>query len=51
MSVALKRFDVVVLFVADLDRATAFYQDTLGLALKSQAPQPINSVVTLLTET
>jgi lactoylglutathione lyase len=34
MSVTLKRIDVVVLFVADLDRAKAFYRDTLGLQMK-----------------
>jgi catechol 2,3-dioxygenase-like lactoylglutathione lyase family enzyme len=34
MSVTLKRIDVVVLFVADLDRAKAFYRDTLGLRMK-----------------
>jgi catechol 2,3-dioxygenase-like lactoylglutathione lyase family enzyme len=33
MSVKLKRIDVVVLFVADLQRAKTFYGDTLGLAL------------------
>jgi catechol 2,3-dioxygenase-like lactoylglutathione lyase family enzyme len=38
MSVALKRLDVVVLFVADLERATAFYRDTLGLPQQSQDP-------------
>jgi catechol 2,3-dioxygenase-like lactoylglutathione lyase family enzyme len=38
MSVALKRLDVVVLFVADVERATAFYRDTLGLPQKSQDP-------------
>ena len=36
MSVTLKRIDVVVLFVADLDRAKAFYGDTLGLVLKHE---------------
>lgn len=30
----LKRIDVVVLFVSDLERAKAFYQDTLGMAIK-----------------
>jgi lactoylglutathione lyase len=30
----LKRIDVVVLFVADLARAKAFYRDTLGLGIK-----------------
>src|SRR5450759_2963842 len=34
MSVTLKRIDVVVLVVADLDRAKAFYRDTLGLRIK-----------------
>lgn len=34
MTVKLKRIDVVVLFVADLDRAKAFYRDTLGLRIK-----------------
>jgi catechol 2,3-dioxygenase-like lactoylglutathione lyase family enzyme len=34
MAVTVKRIDLVVLFVADLERARAFYQDTLGLALK-----------------
>jgi catechol 2,3-dioxygenase-like lactoylglutathione lyase family enzyme len=29
----LKRIDVVVLFVADLDRAKTFYRDTLGLRM------------------
>jgi len=36
MSVALKRIDVVVLFVADLDRAKVFYRDTLGLPMKHE---------------
>ncbi|GAC1400740.1 MAG: VOC family protein [Chloroflexota bacterium] len=36
MSMPVKRIDVVVLFVADLDRATAFYRDTLGLRMESQ---------------
>jgi catechol 2,3-dioxygenase-like lactoylglutathione lyase family enzyme len=36
MKMTLKRLDVVVLFVADLERATAFYRDTLGLPIKSQ---------------
>ncbi len=36
MSMTLKRIDATVLFVADLDRATAFYRDTLGLPLQSQ---------------
>jgi catechol 2,3-dioxygenase-like lactoylglutathione lyase family enzyme len=30
----LKRIDVVALFVAELDRAKAFYRDTLGLRMK-----------------
>jgi len=34
VSATLKRIDVVVLFVADLDRAKAFYRDTLGLRMK-----------------
>jgi catechol 2,3-dioxygenase-like lactoylglutathione lyase family enzyme len=34
----LKRIDVVVLFVADLDRAKAFYQDTLGLTITFEDP-------------
>jgi lactoylglutathione lyase len=34
MSATLKRVDVVVLFVADLGRAKAFYRDTLGMAMK-----------------
>ena len=38
MAVTLKRIDVVVLFVADLERAKAFYQDTLGFALKFEDP-------------
>lgn len=33
MSIKLKKIDVVVLFVADLQRAKTFYGDTLGLAL------------------
>ncbi len=33
MSFTLKRINVVVLFVADLGRAKAFYQDTLGLRI------------------
>lgn len=33
MVVTLKRIDLVVLFVEDLARARAFYQDTLGFAL------------------
>src|SRR5947199_9084231 len=38
MSLALKRIDVVVLFVADLDRAKRFYRDTLGLAMRYEDP-------------
>jgi catechol 2,3-dioxygenase-like lactoylglutathione lyase family enzyme len=38
MAVTLKRIDLVVLFVADLERAKAFYRDTLGLALKFEDP-------------
>jgi lactoylglutathione lyase len=34
MTVTLRRIDVVVLFVADLERAKAFYQDTLGFPMK-----------------
>jgi lactoylglutathione lyase len=34
MDMTLKRIDVVVLFVADLERAKAFYRDTLGLRIK-----------------
>jgi lactoylglutathione lyase len=34
LKMTLKRIDVVVLFVADLERAKAFYRDTLGLATK-----------------
>jgi lactoylglutathione lyase len=34
MSIKLKKIDVVVLFVADLDRAKTFYGDTLGMGLK-----------------
>jgi lactoylglutathione lyase len=30
----LKRIDPVVLFVADLERSKAFYQDTLGMPIK-----------------
>jgi catechol 2,3-dioxygenase-like lactoylglutathione lyase family enzyme len=33
VSVALKRIDVVVLFVADLERSKSFYRDTLGLRM------------------
>jgi catechol 2,3-dioxygenase-like lactoylglutathione lyase family enzyme len=33
MSVTLKRIDVVVLFVADVNRSKAFYRDTLGFEL------------------
>ena len=33
MSVKLKRIDVAVLFVANVDRAKAFYRDTLGLQM------------------
>jgi lactoylglutathione lyase len=33
MGIKLKKMDVVVLFVADLQRAKVFYGDTLGLAL------------------
>lgn len=36
MSMTLKRIDATVLFVADLNRATVFYRDTLGLPLQSQ---------------
>jgi catechol 2,3-dioxygenase-like lactoylglutathione lyase family enzyme len=34
MGVNLKRIDVVVLFVADLERAKSFYRDTLGMPLQ-----------------
>lgn len=34
MNMSLKRIDVVVLFVADLDRAKTFYRDTLGMETK-----------------
>jgi catechol 2,3-dioxygenase-like lactoylglutathione lyase family enzyme len=34
MTSLLKRIDVVVLFVADVDRAKSFYRDTLGMAIK-----------------
>lgn len=34
MNTKLKRIDVVVLFVADLERAKAFYRDTLGMTMK-----------------
>ena len=34
MNMTLKRIDVVVLFVEDLDRAKAFYRDTLGLQIQ-----------------
>ena len=34
MSVTLKRIDVVVLFVADLNRSKVFYRDILDLELK-----------------
>lgn len=34
MNMKLKQINVVVLFVADLDRAKAFYRDTLGLGIK-----------------
>jgi lactoylglutathione lyase len=34
MSAMLKRIDVVVLFVEDLDRTKAFYRDTLELPMK-----------------
>jgi lactoylglutathione lyase len=34
VNMKLKQINVVVLFVADLDRAKAFYRDTLGLGIK-----------------
>jgi catechol 2,3-dioxygenase-like lactoylglutathione lyase family enzyme len=34
----LKRLDVVVLFVADLERAKAFYRDTLEMKIKFEDP-------------
>ncbi len=34
MSLKLKRIDVVVLFVTDLDRAKSFYRDVLGLGIQ-----------------
>lgn len=34
MTLSLKRIDVVVLFVTDLERATRFYRDTLGLPMQ-----------------
>jgi catechol 2,3-dioxygenase-like lactoylglutathione lyase family enzyme len=34
MNMTLKRIDVVVLFVADLQRAKAFYRDTLSMKMK-----------------
>lgn len=33
MSISIKGIDVAVLFVADVERAKAFYRDTLGLPL------------------
>ena len=33
----LERADLVYLFVADMDRAVAFYRDTLGLSLEYRA--------------
>lgn len=36
MNSKLKRINVVVLFVSDLDRTKAFYQDTLGLSLNGE---------------
>jgi lactoylglutathione lyase len=34
MNMTLKRIDAVVLFVADLERARAFYRDTLGMTME-----------------
>jgi catechol 2,3-dioxygenase-like lactoylglutathione lyase family enzyme len=36
MSVGLKRIDVVVLFVADLERSKAFYRDTVSLPMAQE---------------
>ncbi len=38
-STKLGGINVVVLFVADLDRAKTFYRDTLGLVMDSEDPQ------------
>jgi lactoylglutathione lyase len=38
MNTMLKKINVVVLFVADLERAKAFYRDTLGMKLKFGDP-------------
>lgn len=38
MAVTLKRIDVVVLFVTDLDRSRSFYQNTLGFELTFEDP-------------
>lgn len=38
MTMSLKRIDVAVLFVADLNRSKAFYLDTLGLPLTFDDP-------------
>jgi catechol 2,3-dioxygenase-like lactoylglutathione lyase family enzyme len=34
MSIGLKRIDVVVLFVEDLERMKTFYRDTIGMSIK-----------------
>jgi len=40
-SAKLSGINVVVLFVADLDRAKAFYRDTLGLEIGDEDPQSV----------
>jgi lactoylglutathione lyase len=37
----LKRLDVAVLFVTDLERAKSFYQNTLGLTFKFEDPTSV----------
>ncbi len=40
-SAKLSGINVVVLFVSDLDRAKAFYRDTLGLEIGDEDPQSV----------
>ncbi len=41
MDAMLKRLDVAVLFVTDLERAKSFYQNTLGLTFKFEDPTSV----------
>ncbi|MBA2283993.1 MAG: VOC family protein [Ktedonobacteraceae bacterium] len=38
MSIQLQQADYIIVYVSDMARSTAFYQDTLGLPLKFTSP-------------